>query len=52
MKKTYIKPAAIELALELWPLMQEISNLGGNQGTYTGGQLSRPSSMWDDDEEE
>lgn len=50
MKKTYIQPAIIQVALTSMPLMQETSNLGGNKGTFNGGQLSRQS-RWNDDED-
>jgi len=49
MKKTYIQPATIQVALKGRALMQEISNAGGSKGTYSGGQLSRQS-MWDDED--
>lgn len=52
MKKTYIKPATIQVALKGRPLMAgSTKDVGGSKGVYSGsGQLSRQS-MWDDDEE-
>jgi len=52
MKKTYIQPAIIQVALTSMPLMDIVSaeNAGGNKGTFNGGQLSRQS-RWNDDED-
>lgn len=52
MKKTYLKPTSNQKPVEGWLLMQETSNAGGDQGNYSGGQLSRHRSVWDVEEED
>lgn len=53
MKKAYLKPNTIQVALRCRVHMLETSNLGGSKGNYTGGQLSRRNNDWDwDDDDE
>lgn len=54
MKKTYLKPTTIQVAIKCRTSMLNASefNGGGDKGVYTGGQLSRRRGLWDDDEYE
>ena len=53
MKKTYLKPTTIQVAIKCRTSMLETSNGGGDKGNYVEGtQVSRRRGFWDDNEYE
>ncbi len=57
MKKQYITPNTVSVNIQTKAHMlfgsdkgNDTINGGGNKGTYSGGQLSRDSQVWDDED--
>lgn len=57
MKKQYINPTTVTIKVETQNHMlfgsdtgEGTKNGGGNMGNYSGGQLSRESGAWEDEE--